>query len=288
MREEQCFACVVPSGADRSTICGNPRPIIAVTISSSEAPRRPAAVETRRKTMYIPRQSSRAGSAKAPRAVGSRTCGLAMSVAHQQTGTEAMGRNGNPRRNMRGQPDSAERPDQRAIGARQASPGSRKLLDGHIRHISPATSPHPGNGAGIAFLGANRARVSSCASRCRFRRQLWPPASRSHAGEPAPPVRPSGRSSAAPAARASPISSTLPEQLVDDRQRRVGRRNSRPRLVVADRLARSRLRHVGGQPRRVQGAVDRHLRQRLRRGAARSRGCPRTRSSSASSAATSS
>ena len=55
--------------------------------------------------------------------------------------------------------------------------------------------------------------------------------------------------------------------LVDDRERRVGRRSARPRLVVADRLARPRVRDVRGQPRRVQGAVHRHLRQRLRRGA---------------------
>ena len=38
------------------------------------------------------------------------------------------------------------------------------------------------------------------------------------------------------------------------------------------------LRHLGDQPGRVQGAVDRHLRQRLRRGTGRSRACPKTKS----------
>ena len=77
-------------------------------------------------------------------------------------------------------------------------------------------------------------------------------------------------------------------EVVDDRQRGLGRRGARPRLVVADRLARSRLRDVRGQPGRVQGAVDRHLRQRLRRRAAEAGAVRGRRSSNASSTATSS
>ena len=53
--------------------------------------------------------------------------------------------------------------------------------------------------------------------------------------------------------------------VVDDRARRLDRRPARPRLVVADRLGRPRVRHLRGEHECVQGAVDGHLRQRLRR-----------------------
>jgi hypothetical protein len=46
-----------------------------------------------------------------------------------------------------------------------------------------------------------------------------------------------------------------------------GRRPAGARLVVADCVARPGVRHLGDQPRCFQGAVHRHLRQRLRRGA---------------------
>ena len=59
-------------------------------------------------------------------------------------------------------------------------------------------------------------------------------------------------------------SSALPETWSTNGQRGLGRRRPRPRLVVADRLAQPRIRHLGDQPRCVQGAVNRHLRQRLR------------------------
>ena len=47
----------------------------------------------------------------------------------------------------------------------------------------------------------------------------------------------------------------------------MGRRDPRSRMVLAHPLARSSVRDVGNQSRRVQGAVERDLRQRLRRGA---------------------
>jgi hypothetical protein len=55
--------------------------------------------------------------------------------------------------------------------------------------------------------------------------------------------------------------------LVWNQQHRLAHRHSGPRLVLPHRLARPRVRDHGGQFRCVQGAVDRHLRQRLRRGA---------------------
>ena len=57
------------------------------------------------------------------------------------------------------------------------------------------------------------------------------------------------------------------DRLVGHQQRGVERRGQGPRLVVAGRLERPGLRDLGHQPRRLQGALDRHLRQRLRRGA---------------------
>ena len=88
MREEQRFACFAPvRSRDRSTICGNPRPIIAVTMSSSEAAATSDGESVLVDDVYPPPLSPRAGGVKAPRAVDSRTCVLAMSVAHQQTGT---------------------------------------------------------------------------------------------------------------------------------------------------------------------------------------------------------
>ena len=87
-----------------------------------------------------------------------------------------------------------------------------------------------------------------------------------------------GRSSAARAAPASPTTRRC-RDVVDDRQRRVGRRRARPRLVVAHRLARSRVRHDGRQRRRLQGAVARASSATTTSPSSRSRGCPRTRSS---------
>ncbi len=93
---------------------------------------------------------------------------------------------------------------------------------------------------------------------------LWPRCNRRM-----PPGPSTGRSSAARAAPAWRTRRRCRSNWSTTDQRRLEHRRARPRLVVADRLARSRVRHVRGQPRHVQGAIDRHLRQRLRRGAAK-------------------
>ena len=59
-----------------------------------------------------------------------------------------------------------------------------------------------------------------------------------------------------------------PDAVVEDRERRLVDRGAGPRLVVAGGLERPGVRDLGDQPRRLQGAVDRHLRQRLHRRAA--------------------
>ena len=108
-----------------------------------------------------------------------------------------------------------------------------------------------------------------------------------HLGGDRAPIRPTGRNSAVPAAPASPTTprcpSTGPPPTTSPGSptcpAAAGRRPS---------CRGPRVRHDRDQPGRVQGAVDRHLRQRLRRRARRSRACRTTRSSSASSAATSS
>ncbi len=101
------------------------------------------------------------------------------------------------------------------------------------------------------------------------------------------PDRSTGRSFGARAATAWRTSRRC-RSVVTTAQRRLGRRRAGPRLVVADRLARSGLRDDRRQRRRLQEPVNRHLRQRLRRGAREAGLCPTRRSSSASSIATSS